>query len=64
MKSVLVSTLVALVTGTVTVPMSLFQRLILQVRQHFRSCQNALVFYKILIEMIFFFIIIYGKKTQ
>lgn len=63
MKSVLVSTLVALVTGTVTVPMSLFQRLILQVRQHFRSCQNALVFYKILIEMIFFFII-YGKKTQ
>lgn len=56
MKSVLVSTLVALVTGTITVPVYLFQRLILQVRQHFRSCQNALDFYKILIEMNTFFL--------
>lgn len=55
MKSVLVSTLVALVTGTITVPVYLFQRLILQVRQHFRSCQNALDFYKILIKMNTFF---------
>lgn len=63
MKSVLVSTLVALVTGTVTVTVYLFQRLILQVRQHFRSCQNALVFLQNINRNDFFFII-YGKKTQ